>query len=206
MPSCNTYHLTWVSLNLDVGYLFTAAPAKCSHCSLPWTRVISSPATRPGLGHGVAPLNPPVPMQPPLLGCGAALLGCLPISRACGSSSQLPPWPRECIKSPRECITLQIGGLQLQSSWVSSSSGMGIRICISNEFLECWCCWTRDHTRGKKHWNTLKLSNTTDVFLSLLFVQPFIHFFIRYLLNTHWVPGMFAAVAGNRKQEGWKKA
>ena len=36
MPSCNTYHLTWVSLTLDVGYLFMAAPAKCSHCSLPW--------------------------------------------------------------------------------------------------------------------------------------------------------------------------
>ena len=26
MPSCNTYHLTWVSLTLDVGYLLTAAP------------------------------------------------------------------------------------------------------------------------------------------------------------------------------------
>ena len=28
MSSCNTYHLTWVSLNLGVGYLFMAAPAK----------------------------------------------------------------------------------------------------------------------------------------------------------------------------------
>ena len=26
MPSCNTYHLTWVSLTLDMGYLFPAAP------------------------------------------------------------------------------------------------------------------------------------------------------------------------------------
>ena len=43
MPSCNTYHLTWVSLTLDVGYLFTAAPAKHSCCSLPWTRGMSSP-------------------------------------------------------------------------------------------------------------------------------------------------------------------
>ena len=42
MPSCNTYRLTWVSLTLGVGYLFTAASAKCSHCSLPWTRGISS--------------------------------------------------------------------------------------------------------------------------------------------------------------------
>ena len=37
MPSLSTYHLSWVSLTLDVGYLFTAVPAKCSRCSLPWT-------------------------------------------------------------------------------------------------------------------------------------------------------------------------
>ena len=37
MPSHNTYRLTWVSLTLDVGYVFTAAPAKHSHCSLPQT-------------------------------------------------------------------------------------------------------------------------------------------------------------------------
>ena len=43
MPSCNTYHLTWVSLTLGTGYLFTAAPAKRSRSSLPWTRGISSP-------------------------------------------------------------------------------------------------------------------------------------------------------------------
>ena len=40
--SRNTYHLTWVSLTLVLGYLFRAAPAKCSHCSLSWTRGISS--------------------------------------------------------------------------------------------------------------------------------------------------------------------
>ena len=45
MPSRNTYRLTWVSLTLDVGYLFTAAPAKHSCCSLPWMRV--SPHRRP---------------------------------------------------------------------------------------------------------------------------------------------------------------
>ena len=42
MPSYNTYRLTWVSLTLDMGYLFTAAPAKHSHCSLHWTRGVSS--------------------------------------------------------------------------------------------------------------------------------------------------------------------
>ena len=40
MASCNTYHLTWVSLTLDMGYLFTAAPAKRRCCSLPWMRGI----------------------------------------------------------------------------------------------------------------------------------------------------------------------
>ena len=39
MPSRNRYHLTWVSLTLDVGYLFMAAPEKRSHTSLPWTVV-----------------------------------------------------------------------------------------------------------------------------------------------------------------------
>ena len=53
MPSCNTYHLTWVSLTLDEKYLLTAAP--------------------PDLERGVAPLGPPVPVQPPLLGRGVAL-------------------------------------------------------------------------------------------------------------------------------------
>ena len=44
MPSCNTYHLTWVSLNLGVGYLLTAA--------------------LPDLQRGIAPLGPPVTAQP----------------------------------------------------------------------------------------------------------------------------------------------
>ena len=42
MPSCNTYCLSWVSLTLDVGYLFMAAPARHHCCSLSWTRGISS--------------------------------------------------------------------------------------------------------------------------------------------------------------------
>ena len=41
MPSCNTYHLTWICLTLGVVYLFSAAPAKHSLCSLPWMRCIS---------------------------------------------------------------------------------------------------------------------------------------------------------------------
>ena len=40
--SCNTYHLTWVSLTLHVGYLFMVAPAKRNRYSLPWRRGVSS--------------------------------------------------------------------------------------------------------------------------------------------------------------------
>ena len=67
MPPLSAYCLTWVSLTLDVGYLFTAAPAKHSRCSLPRTWVISSlpplltldmgyllTAATPDLGHGVS--------------------------------------------------------------------------------------------------------------------------------------------------------
>ena len=52
MPSLSTYHLTWASLTLDVGYLFTAAPAKHSHCSLPWTWCTSSQLPPMSLGVG----------------------------------------------------------------------------------------------------------------------------------------------------------
>ena len=62
MPSLSAYRLTWVSLTLqpllltlDEGYLLTATP--------------------PDLECGVAPLGPPVPAQPWLLGRGVAPLG-----------------------------------------------------------------------------------------------------------------------------------
>ena len=55
MPSRNTCRLTWVSLTLDEEYLLTATP--------------------PDLECGVAPLGPPAPVQPLLLGYGVAPLG-----------------------------------------------------------------------------------------------------------------------------------
>ena len=58
MPSRHTYHLTWVSLTLDEGYLLTAAPRN--------------------LERGVAPLGPLVPAQQLLLGGGVATLSCRP--------------------------------------------------------------------------------------------------------------------------------
>ena len=55
-------------LTLDEGYLLTSAP--------------------PDLERGVAPLGPPVPGQPLLLGCGVAPLGHRPCPRTWGSSSR----------------------------------------------------------------------------------------------------------------------
>ena len=69
--SCNTYCLTWVSLTLDKGYLLTAVP--------------------PGLEHGVAPLDPPVPMQPPLLGRG--------VQEICGHYATEDLWRNNSIKN-----------------------------------------------------------------------------------------------------------
>ena len=69
MPSCNIYHLTWVSFTLDEGYLLTATP--------------------PDLECGIAPLGPPAPMQPPLLGHGVAPPSRHPCPWTWGSSSRL---------------------------------------------------------------------------------------------------------------------
>ena len=54
MTSLSAYHLTWVSFTLDVGYLFMAAPAKRSRCSLPWRWGISS---QPRSCHSCASLS-----------------------------------------------------------------------------------------------------------------------------------------------------
>ena len=65
MPSLSACHLIGVSLTLDVGYFFPAAPAKHSCCSLPCTWGISS--------------------QPPLL---ALDVGCLLSAARCSSIAQ----------------------------------------------------------------------------------------------------------------------
>ena len=75
MPSCNTYHLTWVSLTLDMG--------SSSQLLLALDEV-----TPPDLEHGVAPLCPPAPTQPLLLGRGV-----VPVSRR--------PWPQTWDSSSR---------------------------------------------------------------------------------------------------------
>ena len=57
LHSCSS-KAKWLFLTLDEAYLFTATP--------------------PDLEHGLAPLSPPVPAQPPLLERGVALLGYCP--------------------------------------------------------------------------------------------------------------------------------
>ena len=72
MPSRNTYGLTWVSLTLDVGCLFTATSSKAQLLPLTLDEQYLLMAAPPDLACGVALLCPPA--QPPLLGCGVAPL------------------------------------------------------------------------------------------------------------------------------------
>ena len=90
MPSCNTYRLTWVSITLDVGYLFTAAPAK-ELLLLTLDEGYLLTAAPPDLERGIAALGPPALSEPPLLGCGVAPLSRRPSPRA----GVAPPghWP-----------------------------------------------------------------------------------------------------------------
>ena len=75
MPSCTTYRLTWVSLTLDVGYLFHGCSSKAQSLLLILDEGYLLTTTPPDLECGVAPLGPPVPVQPWLLGRGVAPLG-----------------------------------------------------------------------------------------------------------------------------------
>ena len=92
MPSRNTYCLTWVSLTLDVQYLFTAAPAKCSCSSLPWTRGISLCPSWPWKWSSSCRLPCNCGAAAPWMGRGVggvAPLGRRPWPWAWGSSSRL---------------------------------------------------------------------------------------------------------------------
>ena len=68
------YHLTWVSLTLDVGYLFHGCSSKAQSLLLILDEGYLLMAAPPDLEHGVAPLGPPAPSQPLLLGRGVAPL------------------------------------------------------------------------------------------------------------------------------------
>ena len=78
MPFLSAYCLTGVSLNLDVGYLFTGCSSKTQLLLLTLEEGYLLTATPPDLERRVAPLGPSVPAQPQLLGHVVAPLGCHP--------------------------------------------------------------------------------------------------------------------------------
>ena len=114
MPSCNTYHLPWVSLTLGMRYFFTAAPAKHSRCSLPWTSGCVLTATVPDLQRRIAPLGPPVPAQPLLLpgfGHGWLLPTATPVLGVGVAPQGHRPWPQAQGGFSRPPLTSDVGCL-----------------------------------------------------------------------------------------------
>ena len=92
MPSCNTSRLTWASLTLDVGYLFTAAPAKLL---LALDEGYLLTAALPDLERGVAPLSPPAPRSSRSLELGLLLLAAAPVLDAFVSKCENPAVPEK---------------------------------------------------------------------------------------------------------------
>ena len=75
MPSCNTYHLTWVSLTLDVGVSLHGCSSKAQPLLLTLDEGYLLNAAIPDLQRGIAPLGLPEPAQPLLLGCSSRPAG-----------------------------------------------------------------------------------------------------------------------------------
>ena len=117
MPSCSSHHLTWVSLTLGVGYLFTAGPAKHSQC-LDEGYLLT--AAIPDIQRGIAPLGPPVPARPQLLGLLLPAAG--PGLRLGVAPQGHCPWPRArggfwlSLISDAGCLLRAITGLGRSSS------------------------------------------------------------------------------------------
>ena len=70
MPSRNTYHLAWVSLTLDVGVSLHGCSSKAQPLLLTLDEGYLLTAAIPDLQRETAPLGPPAPEQPMLLGRG----------------------------------------------------------------------------------------------------------------------------------------
>ena len=90
MPSCNTYRLTWVSY-LGHGMSLHGCSSKAQPLLLTLDEGYLLTAILPDLQYGVAPLCPPAPAHPPLLGHGVGLPGRRPWPRVWVSSSRPPP-------------------------------------------------------------------------------------------------------------------
>ena len=75
-------------------------------------------AAPPDLERGVAPLGPPAPAQPPLLGHGVSLLRCRPWPRVWGSFSRPAPLLEKTLESPLDCKEIQPVHSKGDQSWV----------------------------------------------------------------------------------------
>ena len=134
LPSCKTYRLTWVSITLDVGYLFTGCSSKVQPLFLTLDEGYLLTATPPDLEHGLAPLGPPVPAQPPLLGHGATPPSCCPWPRAWDSSSWPPP-----LASGRGSSCLQL--LHCPLTYLGILQGVTISMYTSQKiymYMDVW--------------------------------------------------------------------
>ena len=89
MPSCNTYHLTWVSLGRGVS--LHGCSSKAQPLLLTLDEGYLRTAALPDLQCGIAPLGHPAPAQPRLLGRGVGPPGHRPCPRSCGCSFPPPP-------------------------------------------------------------------------------------------------------------------
>ena len=109
MPSSNTYHLTWVSLTLDVGVSLHGCSSKAQPLLLTLDEGYLLTAAVPDLQRGIAPLGPPVPAQPSLLGL---LLPAAAPGLGLGVAPQgHHPWPRVPGGFSRPPLTLDVGCL-----------------------------------------------------------------------------------------------
>ena len=100
MPSCNTYHLTWVSLILGVGYPLLGCSRKAQLLLLTLDEGYLLTAALPDLQRGIAPLGPPAPVQPQLLGCGLIFQANAPGLGGGVAPPSRRPWPRGGVAPP----------------------------------------------------------------------------------------------------------
>ena len=111
MPSYNTYHLTWVSLTLDVAVSLHGCSSKAQPLLLTLDEGYLLTAAVPDLQRGIAPLCPPVPVQPPLL---RLLLPASGSGLGLGVASQgHRPWPQARGGFSRPPLTSDMGCLLL---------------------------------------------------------------------------------------------
>ena len=139
MPSCNTYHLTWVSLTLawgissrllqpllltlDEGYLLTT--------------------TVPDLQRGIAPLGPPVPAQPRLL-----RLLLLATGPGLGHWWLLPDATPDLGRRPTKCRWLRASSLSTAERSYPTSE-------VRGSGLECQAVTAQERLRGAtSHWRS----------------------------------------------------